>query len=71
MQELPYLKIWTKRMLLNFSYYLTVKQYPLGHVIFKEGEDCDYIAIVKQGNFELRKRIPNTIGDPKSLKTLV
>lgn len=34
-------------MLLNFSYYLSTKQYPLGHIIFKEGEECEYIAIVK------------------------
>jgi hypothetical protein len=47
LQQLPYLKLWTKRMLLNLSYYLTTKQYPLGHIIFKEGEECDYIAIVK------------------------
>jgi len=31
----------------------------MGHVIFKEGEDCDYIAIVKQGSYELRKKIPS------------
>ena len=49
LQQLPYLKNWTKRMLLNFSYYLTVKTFPLGHYIFKEGESCDFIAIVKQG----------------------
>jgi CRP-like cAMP-binding protein len=47
LQEIPFLKMWTRRMLLNFSYYLNVKQYPRGHVIFKEGEDCDSIAIVK------------------------
>lgn len=25
LQEIPYLKMWTRRMLLNFSYYLNVK----------------------------------------------
>ncbi len=25
LQQLPYLKLWTKRQLLNFSYYLTIK----------------------------------------------
>jgi hypothetical protein len=46
-------------MLLNFSYFLTVRQYPVGHTIYKEGDECDEIAIVKQGAFELRKRIPS------------
>ena len=25
LQEIPYLKMWTRRMLLNFSYYLNVR----------------------------------------------
>ena len=47
LQQIPYLKIWTRRMLLNFSYFLTVRQYPVGHIIYKEGDECDEIAIVK------------------------
>ena len=71
MQQLPYLKFWTRRMLLNFSYYLTVKQYPLGHVIFKEGDECEYVAIVKQGTYEMKKKIPSEVKDESGLRILV
>jgi cAMP-dependent protein kinase regulator/cGMP-dependent protein kinase 2 len=47
LQQIPYLKLWTRRMLLNFSYFLNVRQFPVGHIIYKEGDECDEIAIVK------------------------
>ena len=54
-------------MLLNLSYYLSTKSYPLGHIIFKEGEDCDFIAIVKQGSFEVSKKLPSNVKDEGDL----
>jgi CRP-like cAMP-binding protein len=48
-------------MLLNLSYYLNVRSFPVGHVIYKEGDVCDEIAIVKQGSFELVKHVPSNI----------
>jgi predicted DNA-binding antitoxin AbrB/MazE fold protein len=55
-------------MLLNFSYYLTVKSYPLGHVIFREGEECEYVVIVKKGAYEITKKIPSNIKDEVGLQ---
>jgi len=30
----------------------------MGNIVFKEGEECAHIAIVKAGTFEVRKKIP-------------
>lgn len=35
----------------------------MGHFIYKEGDKIEEIAIVKQGAFELRKKLPNEVSD--------
>lgn len=58
LKQIPYLQNWTYKMIINLSYYLTVKSYPMGHIVYKEGQSCEEIAIVKQGTFELSKHLP-------------
>jgi hypothetical protein len=40
-------------------------------LIFKEGDTCDHIAIVKQGTFELLKKIPHIIKDEYDLNQMI
>jgi CRP-like cAMP-binding protein len=40
-------------------------------LIFKEGDPCDHIAIVKQGTFELLKKIPHIIKDEYDLNQMI
>jgi CRP-like cAMP-binding protein len=58
-------------MLLNFSYYLTVKTFPMGHYVFKEGEECNFIAIVKKGSYEMSKKVSSSVKDDIDLKNML
>ena len=59
LQQIPYLSKWTKKQILNFQYFLTAKDYTRGALVFREGTEVDTIGIVKQGEFEVIKKINN------------
>ncbi len=61
LKTIPYLKHWSYKLLINFSYFLQIRTYPIGHIIYKEGDPCNEIAIIKNGIFEMRKKLPQLV----------
>lgn len=51
----PYLSKWTNMALGKFGYHNEVKEYIRNQPVFKEGQKCENVYIVKSGEFELSK----------------
>jgi len=56
LKDIPFLKHVSKTKLAKFSYFFQEKEYKRGQAIYQEGEPCRYVFIVKEGEFELKKK---------------
>jgi CRP-like cAMP-binding protein len=55
LQTLPLFHRWTDRKLMKNSYAFEVRYLARNHTLFSEGEPCDFVYIVKEGEFQLMK----------------
>jgi hypothetical protein len=51
------LSSWTKSSLAKLSYFFKLVPYIRGQVVYNEGEDSSKVMIVKEGEFEVTKKI--------------
>ncbi|CAI2382334.1 unnamed protein product [Moneuplotes crassus] len=58
LKEIPFFKDITKTKLAKFSYFFEEKCFQRGQVIYKEGEECKFVYIVKEGEFDFYKKMP-------------
>ena len=61
LKDIPFLKHVTKTKLSKFSYFFQEKEYKRGQAIYQEGEPCRFVFIVKEGEFELKKKFKKKI----------
>lgn len=48
---------WTKTALSRLSYYFKKVNYRRGNIVYKAGDECKFIYIVYEGEFELSKTV--------------
>lgn len=48
---------WTKSALSKLSLYMNKVQYRRGNVVYSKGDDCQFIYIIFEGEYELIKTI--------------
>lgn len=57
LKTLPLLKSWNRDSLVKLSFIFKEQKYKRNHIVFKQGEDCDKIFIVAEGEFEATKQV--------------
>jgi len=58
LKVIPFLKDITKTKLSKLTYFFEEIPFKRGQIVYKEGEECKFVYIVKEGEFELYKRMP-------------
>lgn len=58
LKDIPFLKDVTKTKLSKFTYFFEEKTYKRGQILYEEGDACKHVYIVKEGEFELKKKMP-------------
>ena len=67
-KELPLFRTWTKESLVKVSYFFKEQKFWRNHIVFKQGEDWEYIYIVLKGEFESTKMVKLKTHKEKELK---
>jgi hypothetical protein len=57
LEALPLLKSWNRDSLINISLIFKEQRYRRNNAVFKQGENCDTIYIVNEGEFEATKQV--------------
>lgn len=57
LKDIPFLKDITKTKLAKFTYFFEEKEFRRGQVVYTEGQPCKFVYIVKEGEFELQKKM--------------
>ena len=55
LKSVPYFSKWTNMALSKFCYDFSDRFFIRNQIVFKEGQKCEYVYIVKYGEFELTK----------------
>eukprot|EP00347_Sterkiella_histriomuscorum_P007045 403350459 len=71
LQQISFIKRWSRKNLQNLQYYMSIKEYPRGALVFKEGDRVEYVAIVKTGEFSVCKKVPKNITDESEVESLI
>ena len=58
LKDIPFLKDVTKTKLSKFTYFFEEKTFKRGQILYEEGDPCKHVYIVKEGEFELKKKMP-------------
>ncbi|CAI2359767.1 unnamed protein product [Moneuplotes crassus] len=69
-KQIPYFKDWSKVSLTKFCYDHEYFSYKRKQVVFEEGQSSSYVYIVKEGEFELTKKIRYQKDNRRILKDL-
>ncbi|CDW72769.1 UNKNOWN [Stylonychia lemnae] len=57
LHQIPFLHSWTRTSLSKLQYSFEQRIYKRNQTIYKEGEESNYVYLVKSGEFEVSKRI--------------
>lgn len=55
-KNMPHFKNWTKSALTKLTYFFKKKDYLRNQIVFREGDYCNYVYIVFNGEFEITRR---------------
>jgi CRP-like cAMP-binding protein len=58
---MPHFNHWTKNALSRLTYYLPKRIFYRNQMVFKEGEFCEYVFVVLEGEFEITKRVKQDV----------
>jgi CRP-like cAMP-binding protein len=53
LKKMPHFTHWTKNALSRLTYYLPKRNFLRNQNVFKEGEACEHVFVVLEGEFEL------------------
>jgi CRP-like cAMP-binding protein len=65
LQRLPMFSAWTRTSVLRLSYYFKQRQFTWKQVVYKQGDDPEFVYFVKEGEFQLTKKVT---GEPRRFK---
>jgi len=65
LRSIPFFAKWTKTSLTKFSLMLKPRKLKRNQIVFREGDECDWVFIVKKGEFEVKKKVLNTAHNVK------
>lgn len=60
---LPFLQSWSRNALVKLQYAFESKTYLRNSFVYKEGESAGIVYIIKEGEFELMKRVKPNRGE--------
>ena len=60
LKDVPFLKNVTKTKLSKLTYFFEEISFCRGQIVYNEGEEWKYVYIIKEGEFELSKRMPSS-----------
>jgi len=55
--SLPLFKDWTHKALKSILYLAPIEKFQRGHFVYKEGDPCEKLYIVKKGEFRVNRNI--------------
>lgn len=57
LRQMPHFRQWKKNALSRLTYYMPRATYMRNQIVFKEGDQCCFVYVVLQGEFEITKLI--------------
>ena len=57
LQSVPFFRAWTKNSVAKFSYFFEKRRFRRNQLVYREGDPCERVFLVRSGEFEVRKRV--------------
>mmetsp|Transcript_24789 Transcript_24789/g.43669 ORF Transcript_24789/g.43669 Transcript_24789/m.43669 type:complete len:471 (+) Transcript_24789:89-1501(+) len=71
LQKLPLFCGWTRTSLLKLSYFFKLRTFSRKQVVYREGDETDYVYFIKEGEFQLLKKVVQEKSKPfKKIKSV-